>query len=468
MEKDRGDNRSPAFFRRMLYSVFPGLRQPAGQRGRYRLFFNSLLLHFRPRTVNERTLRLTLSWGLGGMAAVLIGVLFATGLLLKFYYAPFTGQAYESILYLQEQVVFGKLIRNVHHWSANGLLLAVFIHFLRVFFTGAFHAPRQFNWVIGLGLFLVVLASNFTGYLLPWDQLAFWAVTISSGMLEYVPWIGEWFQRLLLGGSEVSSATLSIFYAVHTAVLPVLLVIVMPFHFWRVRKAGGLVVPHRPEEAVENRGRFVDTIPALIVREVAVALVVMAVVLMVSVLINAPLESKANPGLSPNPTKAPWYFSGIQEMLVHFHPLFSLFIIPAMMLMALVALPYLNYDSNPAGIWFCSGAGRKAALAAAVTASIITPAAILADEYFTTGNAWIPGVPTSISNGLIPLAAVLVAVSGFYFLVKKRFSLTKNEAVQAVYVLFWTGFLICMVINIWFRGAGMVLMWPWEVHIKGL
>ena len=402
------------------------------------------------------------------MAAVLVSVLFATGLLLKFYYAPFPGQAYESIVYLQGHVVFGNLIRNVHHWSANGLLIVVFLHFLRVFFTGAFHAPRQFNWVIGLGLFLVVLAFNFTGYLLPWDQLAFWAVTICGNMLEYVPWAGKWFQRLLLGGPEVSSATLSNFYAIHTAVLPVLLVVTMPFHFWRVRKAGGLVIPHRPGEAVKNRGQAVDTIPNLIVREVAVALVLLAVVLMVSIFMNAPLESKANPGLSPNPTKAPWYFAGFQEMLVHFHPLFALFVIPLLILMALIALPYLNYDPEASGIWFCSGKGRQAALTAAVSAVIFTPGAILVDEYLITGNTWISGMPTSIGNGLIPLAAVLVAVAGFYILVQYRFGLTKNEAVQAVYVLFWTGFLIFMAVNIWFRGEGMELMWPWQVHVKGL
>ena len=156
------------------------------------MFFNSLILHFRPRSVRERTLRFTLTWGLGGMAVVMVGMLFGTGLMLKFVYQPFPDRAYESIVHLQQNVIFGQLIRNIHHWSGNTLLIVVFLHFLRVFFTGAFHPPRQFNWVIGLAMFLAVLTSNITGYLLPWDQLAFWAITVCTGMLEYLSGMGNW------------------------------------------------------------------------------------------------------------------------------------------------------------------------------------------------------------------------------------------------------------------------------------
>ncbi|MBW1774704.1 MAG: cytochrome b N-terminal domain-containing protein, partial [Deltaproteobacteria bacterium] len=115
----------------------------------------------------------------------------------------------------------------------------------RVFFTGAFHAPRQMTWVLGLGPFILVLASNFTGYLLPWDQLAYWATTISIGMLEYIPGIGHWLENTIRGGPEMGPATLRIFFAIHTAVLPFVIVMLMAFHFWRIRKAGGLVIPTR-------------------------------------------------------------------------------------------------------------------------------------------------------------------------------------------------------------------------------
>jgi len=230
------------FFQRIWYSIFPGTYHGPVDREHYRRFFNGLLLHFRPRAVPERTLRFTLTWGLGGMALVLVSILFLTGLMLKFTYHPVPDRAYESIVRLQNVVYFGQLIRNIHHWSGNALLLVVLLHFLRVFFSGAFHSGRQFNWILGLVMFLLTLASNFTGYLLPWDQLAFWAVTICTGMLEYIPGIGIGLQKLIRGGTDIGPASLSIFYAIHTAIIPAGLIILMPFHFWRVRKARGLVM----------------------------------------------------------------------------------------------------------------------------------------------------------------------------------------------------------------------------------
>jgi len=449
-----------SFFQRIRYSVFPGTQRPVKDPGGYRRFFNSLILHFRPRTVPDRTLQLTLSWGLGGMAVVLIFLLIGTGVLLKFIYEPFPGKAYDSILHLQRDILFGQLIRNIHHWSANLLLIVVFLHFLRVYFTGAFHPPRQFNWVIGLGLFFCVLLSNFTGYLLPWDQLAFWAVTICAGMLEYIPGVGLWLQKLIQGGPAVGPATLSNFYAIHTAILPALVIMLMPLHFWRVRKAGGLVIPGTPRKIKGTRGESVPAIPNLILREVVVALVLIAFILAFSVLFNAPLESKANPGLSPNPTKAPWYFVGIQEMLMHFHPLFSLFLIPILMMTALLSLPYIDYKNGTAGVWFASLTGRKMAVVAALTATVATPAGILADEYLIDFSTWADHVPPLISNGWIPFVIILAGIAGFYVLIKRKYDAKNNEAIQALFVLFLVAFLILTATGIWFRGPGMKLMLP--------
>ncbi|MBW2198994.1 MAG: cytochrome b N-terminal domain-containing protein [Deltaproteobacteria bacterium] len=447
-------------FQRIRYSVFPGTQRPVKDQRGYRRFFNSLILHFRPRTVPDRTLRLTLSWGLGGMAVVLIFLLIGTGVLLKFVYEPFPDKAYDSILHLQRDVLFGQLIRNIHHWSANLILIVVFLHFLRVYFTGAFHPPRQFNWVIGLGLFFTVLLSNFTGYLLPWDQLAFWAVTICAGMLEYIPGVGLWLQKLIQGGPAVGSATLSNFYAIHTAILPALVITLMPLHFWRVRKAGGLVIPGAPGEIKGTRGESVPAIPNLILREVVVALVLLACILVFSVLFNAPLESKANPGLSPNPTKAPWYFLGIQEMLMHFHPFFSLFLIPILMMTALLGLPYIDYNTDTGGVWFASPTGRKTAVVAALTATVATPVGILADEHFIDLANWADHIPPLITNGLIPFVIIFAASAGFYVLIKRKYSATNNEAIQALFVLFLVAFLILTATGMWFRGPGMKLMLP--------
>jgi quinol-cytochrome oxidoreductase complex cytochrome b subunit len=312
-------------------------------------------------------------------------------------------------------------------------------------------------------MFLAVLTSNITGYLLPWDQLAFWAITICTGMLEYIPGIGGWLQGLIRGGSDIGPATLSIFFAIHTAVIPAGLLILLPFHFWRVRKAGGLVVPRRPDEDDGSEDEKVPTIPNLILREIVVALVLIAVVMAVSILFDASLGVKANPGLSPNPTKAPWYFAGLQELLLHFHPLFALFIIPVLMLIALLGIPYFNYQSNTAGVWFASFKGRSMAVAAALVAIIVTPMGIVADEFIFDIVAWMPGLSPVVSNGILPAASILTGIILFYWLVKKKFAATNNESIQSVFVLLAVAFIILTITGIWFRGEGMTLMWPWEV-----
>ena len=299
---------------------------------------------------------------------------------------------------------------------------------------------------------------------MPWDQIAFWAVTICIGMMEYIPGVGPWLETLNPGGPALGPVTLTTFYAIHTTILPALLIILMPFHFWRVRKAGGLVIPHAHGENAERTGDRVDTIPNLILREVVVALVLLAFILVFSMLFDAPLESKANPGLSPNPTKAPWYFAGLQEMLMHFHPIFSLFVIPVLVTIALLGVPYINYQSSEAGVWFTSLKGRRMAIMAALTAVILTPIGILADDVLIDFTAWMGVVPASISNGLIPLVIILAIGTGFYLVLKGRFSATNNEAIQAIFVLFLVAFLILTVTGIWFRGEGMRLMWPFFSH----
>jgi len=387
-------------------------------------------------------------------------MLFGTGLMLKFVYQPVPDRAYASIIHLQNNVPFGELIRNMHHWGGNTLLVIVFLHFLRVFFTGAFHPPRQFNWIIGLAMFLAVLTSNITGYLLPWDQLAFWAITICTGMLEYIPGIGQWLQSLIRGGSDIGPATLSIFFAIHTAVIPASLLILMPFHFWRVRKASGLVIPRAPDGDPSSRGDSVPTIPNLILRELVVAVVLIAFIMFVSVVFNAPLGAKANPGLSPNPTKAPWYFAGIQELFLHFHPLFALFIIPLLMLIALVSIPYFNYQTETAGVWFASHRGRRMAVLAAATAIVVTPIGIILDEFVIDFEAWLPGLSPVVRGGILPAAFVLAGIIIFYWLVKKKYAATTNESIQSVFVLLTSAFIILTITGIWFRGVGMALMWP--------
>src|SRR5665811_931696 len=220
-------------------------------------------------------------------------------------YTPTAPDAYLSILSLRSNVWFGDLLRNVHHWSANLLIVVAVLHLLRVFFTGAYRPPREVNWIFGVVMILLILGANFTGYLLPWDQLAFWSITVGTSLISYVPFIGGRLGSLLLGGPEVSGAALLKFYALHISFAPLSLFVLMALHFWRVRKDGGLTLPRDVGEPPVEKPVRVTTIPHLIRRENVWALSWIAIILIFSVFVSAPLEGIADPNLSPNPAKAP-------------------------------------------------------------------------------------------------------------------------------------------------------------------
>ena len=204
---------------------------------------NSLMLHLRPAKVHLRAIRFTHTFGLGGMALVLILLLAFSGILMMFAYEPSPERAWQSIYAFEQEVLFGKLIRGVHHWSANLLIAVTILHFLRVFLTGAFHGRRRSNWLIGLSVLFFVLLSGFTGYLLPWDQTAYWAITICTEMLGKVPGIGQSVQQAIVGGTEIGSATVINFYAsrcdnADNACGTVELALLANPNGWRCRAAG--------------------------------------------------------------------------------------------------------------------------------------------------------------------------------------------------------------------------------------
>jgi quinol-cytochrome oxidoreductase complex cytochrome b subunit len=463
MKSPQPTQREPGIPERIWRSVFRGPVVPRDDRERKWIVFNHWILHFRPVRLPEKTIRYTHTWGLGGMSAVLFLLLVSTGGLLMFVYEPSPGYAYDSIVSLQHNVFFGKLIRNIHHWSANFLIAVLLLHFLRVYLTGAYHPPRRFNWVIGLSLLGCVLISNFTGYLLPWDQLSYWAITIVTGMLGYVPLIGVWLQGVARGGSEIGSATLVYFYSVHKTLMPVLLATLMGLHFWRIRKARGVVVPRSPGETADTNPEYVLTLPNLLLRELSVALVLIAFVMVVSLVFDAPLGDPANPGMSPDPAKAPWYFMGIQELLLHFDPLFALVIVPLLALGALLLIPYLNYEQDTTGIFMMSHRGRRLGLIATTAAIIATPILVVADEFWIDFGSWLSGLPSAVSNGLVPVGILLALLIGFYQYLRKRSSASNNEAIQTVFVLLLVAFAILTITGVWFRGSGMALTWPWNV-----
>jgi quinol-cytochrome oxidoreductase complex cytochrome b subunit len=201
---------------------------------------SNLFLHLHPVKVNRKSLRWSYSFGLGIISAILFGVLIFTGILLMFYYIPSIEKAYPSMKEIQLLVPLGQFTRNMHRWSAHGMVIAVVLHMVRVFYTGAYKPPREFNWVIGVFLLLLTLGASFTGYLLPWDQLSYWAITVGTNIAGYAPVVGQVTRDLLLGESVVGQSALIRFYTLHIAILPLIITLLVSIHFWRIRKDGGL------------------------------------------------------------------------------------------------------------------------------------------------------------------------------------------------------------------------------------
>ncbi|MEW6034149.1 MAG: cytochrome b N-terminal domain-containing protein [Chloroflexota bacterium] len=234
---------------RLWKSVF---RQgyPSTDENRALVMMNSLFLHIHPVKVRRHSLKVTYTWGLGVVSFILFLVLVGTGAYLMFFYVPSVEGAYGSIQALETRVTFGILIRSIHRWAAHLMVLVVFLHMCRVFFTGGYKNPREFNWVVGVVLWVLTLLLSFTGYLLPWDQLSYWAITVGVNIAGSFPLIGDKIRLLLLGAIEVGPEALTRFYALHIAVLPLVMAVLIGVHFWRIRKDGGL---SSPEEGVEAK-----------------------------------------------------------------------------------------------------------------------------------------------------------------------------------------------------------------------
>jgi quinol-cytochrome oxidoreductase complex cytochrome b subunit len=222
---------------------------PDNEEGRSRIMVDNLFLHIHPARVKIHSLKLTYTWGLGVITSILFLILGATGIYLTFFYVPSTQQAYQSIQSLQTSVDFGILIRSVHRWAAHLMVVTVFLHMCRVFFTGGYKHPREFNWVIGVVLWIFTLLMSYTGYLLPWDQLAYWASTVGTNLAGSIPFIGDKVKLLVLGAAEVGQPALIRFYAFHIALIPTIMTVFIGIHLWKIRKDGGLSSPDERTEA---------------------------------------------------------------------------------------------------------------------------------------------------------------------------------------------------------------------------
>ena len=366
---------------------------PSSDLGRSQTTFSNLFLHIHPIKTHVNSLRPMYTMGLGVISLSLFIILCMSGFLLMFYYVPSVEQAHNRMLDLSGTVAFGTLLRNMHRWGAHAMVAIVMLHLCRVFYTGSYRAPREFNWIVGVVLFLLTLVASFTGYLLPWDQLAFWAITVGTAIAAYAPVVGEEMRYLLLGDRVVGQEALIRFYVLHVAVIPAAITTLVGVHFWRIRKDGGLSRPEGadlPEaqvlfpDAIEGkleglaplaktqktrqfgvmglvRGPFtkvgntpdntVYSWPNLFIAELFCFALTILAILLWSLVMNAPLEAPADPTHPPNPSKAPWYFLGLQEM-VSYSAFWGGIGVPTIFVILLLLLPYLDRGTRGTGVWF--------------------------------------------------------------------------------------------------------------------
>jgi cytochrome b6 len=210
----------------------------------------NVFLHLLSTRVRKRMLEFNATWYLGTLTLGTFAILVITGILLMLYYHPSAPQAYADTKDLQFVVSSGQFLRNLHRWAAHAMVFLVFAHMFRVFYRGAYRPPREFNWVIGVVLLLLTLLLSYTGYLLPWDQLAFWAITVGSNIASAVPLMGDKVRFLMLGGHFVNANALLRFYVLHCMILPLAAFFFIAIHFWRIRKDGGLYAHHSEPEVV--------------------------------------------------------------------------------------------------------------------------------------------------------------------------------------------------------------------------
>lgn len=305
--------------------------------------FIAALLHVRiPRDAK--------TFYLGGITLFLFGILVVTGTLLALYYSPTPSTAYESVLAITSDVEFGWLIRSIHHWAANMMILFVVLHLLRIFFQAAYKYPRELTWIVGGAMLMVVIGFGFTGYLLPWDQRAYWATVVGTEIAGAVPIIGPPLLLLLRGGPDVTEATLTRFYGIHVLVLPLMLAGLTAVHLLFVHQQG-LANPTRKEPRPGRPGPDLTTektkpfFPDYVLDEVIAWFAVMAALVILASLFPVGLEPKADPLITPEHIKPEWYFLGVYELL-KFVPETVGVVAPIALVLVIVILPLLDRNQE--------------------------------------------------------------------------------------------------------------------------
>jgi ubiquinol-cytochrome c reductase cytochrome b subunit len=337
---------------------------------RMRVHSNSFWYHIRPRALPVEATAWYYTFGLGWMSFFFFVLEAITGAILMVYYTPSPLQAYADMQKIISDVPLGRLLRNMHRLGAHFMVAVVILHMMRTYFTASYKAPRQFIWVTGIVLLIMTLVLSFSGYLLPWDQLAYWAVTIGSSMADAAPLFGSAANLLLRGGVDIGAGTLLRFYLLHVFALPALTILFISIHYYAVRKQElspihELFAPDNPRGWGKPTKRKVPFLPDQVFFEVALVLLLTFAFVAINYFFwDAKLESHANPGVTPQHTKAPWYFLWLQGMLKFGDKVLFGLILGPMVLVLPILLPYI--DRNPSRRF----ADRKVALAGGAIAMI--------------------------------------------------------------------------------------------------
>jgi len=483
-------------------------RLPETDRERSQSTFHNLFLHLQSVRTHRASLRFTYTFGLGLILTASFAILTVTGILLMVYYKPSTDLAYQSLKDIHYVVPAGRFIRNIHRWAAHLMAAAVFLHMARVFYTGSYKHPREFNWLVGLALLVMTLGLSFTGYLLPWDQLAYWAITIGANIansprevtdaLGITKWfdVGGFQKQLLLGANYVGQEALIRFYVLHVAVLPLAITAFMGIHFWRVRKDGGLsrdvTAPAVPAQIGGRdvnvfapaktyglmavvRGRTpvvgrapegsVPSWPHLLWAEMAALMFTVALTLVLGYFSDAPLKEMANPAIPENPAKAPWYFLGLQE-LVSYSAFMGGVGIPSIVLIGLGLIPYLDRDPRGVGKWFGGPEGRGVFWRSLLFGLLSVLALLTFTVNFGWLRSWFPQIPQLVIIALNPGTVIVAAYMAWSLWVLRRSQSVRMSAV-ALFTCFLAGFAVLTAMGSIFRGPNWHFYWwpsQWPVH----
>jgi len=484
--------------------------KPTTDRSRSSFVFGNLFLHLHSVRAHLWTFRWSTTLGLGIMALSAFLVTLGTGILLMFYYKPYPEVAYWSIKDIHFVVPTGKFIRNIHRWAAQLMVLVVLVHMARVFYTASYRTPREFNWVVGMGLLVVTLGLSFTGYLLPWDQLAYWAITIGANIAqsprEVTDALGitSWFDPgglqkfILLGSEEIGEEALIRFYLLHVMILPLALAVLLGVHFWRIRKDGGLARPadadrrlgdpdasvypvftDAPEKtyhlAAVVRGtspavgrapeRTVPAMPHLLYAEAGVFMLTLLLCVALALVSDAPLKEHANPAVPENPAKAPWYFLGLQE-LVSYSAFMGGMGIPTIVVLGLTLIPFLDREREGTGEWF----GGPGGLALVGRSMLVGLGAVLAMEFVAIRFGWIREWWTTAPQILITFVnpgTILATIYALYSVwCVRRYDSTRAGAL-GLFTCFLCGFVVLTIVGVHFRGPNWGFYWSpadWPGH----